>query len=472
MKEKSLNLSQELKNKNQLITLSGIINGSDDFQIIQTEKIFNNRKIPKNKPSLKEILENKNICFNKEYLALNSLYTSINCYIKIFNKYLYGNLIIKDKYIIVQANKKVIRMRDWSFSDISTTNAKNNSSDNQLPTYFLNDTIDKIITGRNVAARKNKELPIYLININLDLVTCKIVIHKEKQKFRLLLLGNKSNKYIQNIKILKFNLINVEKSKFYHICEIINKSILLSEGSKTNIFGVNLWKNYFTKSFINVFNFINIANTCDILLFKSDSSSSKLQRCITKGDFDHIILLVRTENNLKLYDCIENEGMRLRNFTELFPFRYLNYKKIVYRKLNINIEDMVEYIHNNIIDKYENIDNYTIENMSPNEIKNKYYEIMNAKLAYFIKNNSNAKYDFPYCKYLCKSKRTNNKYITKRKSFFCSELIAAVYMFCRIMDDKYDPFDYLPSEFSEKGKITFINGFHLGPEIIIDFSNF
>ena len=39
------------------------------------------------------------------------------------------------------------------------------------------------------------------------------------------------------------------------------------------------------------------------------------------------------------------------------------------------------------------------------------------------------------------------------------------------MSKEYDPMDYLPGEFSEKGKIEFINGFNLGPEIIIDFSD-
>lgn len=472
MEESITYASQELDNNNQLNTISGIISGDKDEQVLQIEKIINSNKIPTNKPSLKEILENKNNCFNQEYITLNSLYTSLNCYLKIFNNYVYGKLIVKDKNIMVESNKKIIRMKDWSFSDISTTNVKNNSSGNQLPDYVLNDTIDKIVTGRNVAEGKNKEIPIYLLNINLDLVTCKLVIHKEKQKFRLLLLGNKKDKDLYKIKVIKFNCINAEKSKFYHTCEIINKSILLSEGHKTNIFGVNMWKNYFTKPFLNVLSLVKTANTGDILLFRNLNSTSKCQRCVTKGEFDHIVLLIRTNNNLKLYDCIKSEGIRIRDFAVLFPINYLYCEKIVYRKLNIGIEDMVKYIHKNNIDKYENIDNYIIGNMSTNEIKNKFYEIINIKIAYFLKHNINAKYDFPCCKYLCKSKKIKNKQILNRNSFFCSELIAAAYMFCKIISSEYDPLDYLPSEFGEKGNIEFINGFNLGPEIIIDFSNF
>ena len=58
-----------------------------------------------------------------------------------------------------------------------------------------------------------------------------------------------------------------------------------------------------------------------------------------------------------------------------------------------------------------------------------------------------------------------------RATYFCSELVAAVYMFCDIMSNEYDPMDYLPGEFGEKGRIEFVNGFHFGPETIIDFSD-
>ena len=471
----TLNEQNDINDLNKLTVLKGIISGFKDFKTLQIEKILDENKIPTQKPSLKKIFENKNILFNKEFTDLNGLYSSINCYIKKNKKYDFGKLVVNGKKIIVYSNKKAIKQREWSFSDISTTNAKNNSSQNQLPNYIMNDTIDKIITGRNVFIEKNKEMPIYLLNINLDLITCKLIIHKEKQKFRLLLLGNKyidSNDRLKNIKKIKFNCINAEKSNFFHVCEIINKCIILSEGYKINKFGVNFNDNYYSKQYMNLLNFVKEANTCDILLLKSYSKSSKCQRCITKGDYDHIILLVKSDNNLFLFDCIEEDGVRIRKFTDLInTMLYLTYEKIVYRKLNINIDDMIDYVHFNNIDKYENIDNYDKDNMSYNEIKKKFYNILNQKLKIFIKNNINTKYDFPVCTYICKSKKTKNKKIINRNSYFCSELVASVYMFCDIMSDEYDPMDYLPAAFSEKEKIEFIKGFYLEPEVIIDFSD-
>lgn len=466
---------KEVSNNNeihQLTLINGIISSYKDLQSLKIEKILKNDSNPTKKLSFKEILEKRDILFNKEYLTSNSLYASIYCYIKTNSKYDYGNLIVSNQKIVVELIKKAMKIREWSFSDISTVNAKNNSTDNQIPNFIMNDTIDKIVTGRNVEKGINSELPIYLLNINLDLVTCKFIVHKEKKKFRLLLLGNKVDEnYFKSIKIIKFNCKNVENSRFYQVCEVINKSIFLSEGYKGNIFGVNCNQYYFYKPYINVLNFVKEANTCDILLFKSFSSSSKCQRCITKGNFDHIALLMKEENDLLLYDCIEEDGVRLRNFIDLISLdQNLNYEKIVYRKLNISIEDIIEYIHKYNIDKYENIDNYIIEKMSPNEIRNKFYKILNMKMKSFINNNINAKYYFPFCDFICKSTKSKNEKNLTKNTYFCSELIASVYMFCNIMRDEFDPKNYLPGSFSEKEKIEFINGFHLESETIIDFS--
>ena len=149
----------------------------------------------------------------------------------------------------------------------------------------------------------------------------------------------------------------------------------------------------------------------------------------------------------------------------------LGSKKISLRKLNISIEDMENYIQENNIDKYENVDNYQLDKMSVNEIKNKFYQIINKKVENFIDNNKNSKYQFSFCKFLCNSKKKLNQIdLSKKNKYFCSELVVCVYMYCSIMEKKYDPSTYLPKDFTEKGKIEFINGFHFGPETIIDFS--
>ena len=456
---------------NQFTSEKGIISNYKDPQILKIENIINPNKNFSDKPSFKEILNQKDIKFTKEYRTLNNLYTSLTCYVKIFRDYDRGNLTVNNRNIIVELNKKLIKLKKQSFSDISESKIKNKSTQKELPNYVVNDTIDKILTGKNVEKEKRIK-PNYILNINLDLVTCKLIVHKEKQKCRLLLLGYKKNEDIKNIKVIKFNCVNVEKSRFYHFCNVLNKSIILSEGYKQNKFGINFFKNYFTQSSTDVLNFVKEANTGDILLFKNYSKKNSFQRKLLVSEYNHISLIIKSNNNLKLYDCIQDSGIRLLNFTDcMSSMWYLGSKKISLRKLNINVESMENYIQENNIDKYENVDNYQIDKMSVNEIKNKFYQIINKKVENFIINNANSKYEFSICKFICNSKkRLNQINISKKNKYFCSELIACVYMYCNIMEKKYDPSFYLPKDFSEKGKIEFINGFHFGPETVIDFA--
>ena len=308
--------------------------------------------------------------------------------------------------------------------------------------------------------------------INLQVTKSKLIVHKEKQKCRLLLLGYKKSDYLKNIKLIKFNCVNVEKSRFYHFCNVLNKNIILSEGYKHNKFGINFYKNYFTQSSTNLLNFVKEANTGDILLFKNYAKKDSFQRKLLASEYNHISLIIKNNNSLILYDCIQESNIRLLNFVDSLSMMFnLGSKKIAIRKLNISIEDMIIYIHENNFDQYENVDKYQLDTMSVNEIKSKFYQIINKKVENFVVNNAESKYEFSFCKYLCNSKKELNQInLSNKNEYFCSELIACIYMFCNIMEKKYEPSTYLPKDFTEKGNIEFINGFHFGPETIIDFS--
>ena len=455
----------------KLAFTKGIISQYKEPQVLEIENILNSNTIFSSQPNLKEILNQKDIKFTKEYLNLNNLQTSLICYVKIFNAYDRGCLTVSNKNIIVELNKKLIKLKNQSFSDISESKIKNKSTEKELPNYLVNDTIDKILTGKNTEKQKTQNHK-YILNINLDLVTCKLIIHKEKQKCRLLLLGNKKSDYLRDIKVIKINCINVDYSQFYHFCNVLNKNIILSEGYKNNKFGVNFNKNYFTYAYIDVLNFVKEANTGDILLFKNYSKKDSFQRKILASEYNHISLIIKNNNNLILYDCIQESNIRLLNFVDSLSMMFnLGSKKIATRKLNISIEDMVIYIHENNFDQYENVDKYQLDTMSINEIKNKFYQIINKKVENFVVNNAESKYEFSFCKYLCNSKKELNQInLSNKNEYFCSELIACIYMFCNIMEKKFDPSTYLPKDFTEKGNIEFINGFHFGPETIIDFS--
>ena len=253
-KSKKIPLNKETirsLNLKEFECIEGIISNYKDPQINKIEKILN-PNIDDQNLSLKEILKQKDFNFTQEYQFLNDLYTSLNCYIKIFKDYDRGCLTVSNNKIKVELNKQLIKLKKPTYSDISQSIIKNKSTQNELPNYFVNDTIERILTK----IEKPKTIkPKYILDINLDLVTCKLVVHKEKQKCRLLLLGYLKYDNFRKTKVIKINCVNVEKSRFYHFCNVLNKSIILSEGYKNNKFGINFYKNYFTKSATSVLNF-------------------------------------------------------------------------------------------------------------------------------------------------------------------------------------------------------------------------
>ena len=153
-------LNKDLSKSKMLSKLAftkGIVSEYKEPQVLEIENILNSNTIFSSQPNLKEILNQKDIKFTKEYLNLNNLYTSLICYVKIFNAYDRGCLTVSNKNIIVELNKKLIKLKNQSFSDISESKIKNKSTEKELPNYLVNDTIDKILTGKNNEKEKKKK---------------------------------------------------------------------------------------------------------------------------------------------------------------------------------------------------------------------------------------------------------------------------------------------------------------------------
>ena len=110
-------LNKEISHSNPLNNLSsikGIISNLKDPQAINIKKILSENKIPNSQQSLTEILSSKDTKFTHEFYNLNNLYTSINCYIKIFNDYDRGCLIVINNKIKVELNKNIIKLKRFT----------------------------------------------------------------------------------------------------------------------------------------------------------------------------------------------------------------------------------------------------------------------------------------------------------------------------------------------------------------------
>jgi len=56
-----------------------------------------------------------------------------------------------------------------------------------------------------------------------------------------------------------------------------------------------------------------------------------------------------------------------------------------------------------------------------------------------------------------------------KNNYFCSELVACLYMSLGILDKKVPAKNYLPGSFSSHMSMPFVNQASLGPEYIIEF---
>ena len=176
-------------------------------------------------PKTKEILSKRKKNFIKEYLKMNNISISSTCSVKTEDIYKTGHLTLK--------NSKLIICKYLS---------------NKIQNYNTNSNSSQLIDIFN---------PIFFIDFNM--VTCELIIHKKKKKFRLIILGkntdkkdyNNNNDYIDKYRIVKFNMYSESYEIFKLVCENINKSIILSYGNRTNIFGINLRNNFCHEYFIN-----------------------------------------------------------------------------------------------------------------------------------------------------------------------------------------------------------------------------
>ena len=447
-----------------------ICNTKNIFEILNTEKKNYKKKVYYNFKFKLNIFENI-----KDKIYSEDIIPSIPCEVKINDVYEKGFLQIKKDYLYILRNK-IEECQNNYISDIGMEKILdfkkyNNSSMNT-----------EASTNMSISFYKNTIITNLLLHLDFNLITCKLIIHKTKNKFRLLILGKKNKNEINQYRTIKFRLNNCNKELFNNLCKSINNIILSSIGYKENIINASLNKFFCRDYFINCNKFCKNAKTCDLILFKSYNYCSQVQRFITKGEYDHIGLLIRYYNELYVYETTGRDGVVVRKWSEFIHYYwYLLCEKIIYRKLIVSQDSMKKFIINynesrpSLNKKTSNyssgLSEGNLDHLPKSEIEKQFYYFLGMKVDSFVQKANGKKYFFSVWNYLCKGyykkKKTNN---LKSKGYFCSELIAAVYNYCEIISNKMNITNYLPSSFAENGDAEFNEGFSLGPEYIIIFS--
>lgn len=275
-----------------------------------------------------------------------------------------------------------------------------------------------------------------MLSLDFDFLTPKLITHKRKNKMKIMILGFKD----------EFKIKITSKVIFDKVLQLLYHSISKSKGSKENLIGVSLFRDFYINEFIKAYDFNLQASTCDILIFKGFELPARCQRIFTRSQYDHVGLLVRKENGLHVYETTAKDGAKLRPWIQ-FLYQYWNllYEKMVYRKLIINLPDQEKV----------KIDIYAKANQFINETLGKEYRLKGCGIC-FVES--------------MKDFEKNNEW-SKSKGFFCSQLVAAAFYKCGIMPYDYDSRHFLPGAFSQSANIKLNTGFSLGQEMIIDFSH-
>lgn len=446
-------------------------NSKNLFEMLNAEKKKNKKQIYYNFKLKLNILENLK---EKEKECFEDSNLSYPCELKINDIYEKGFLHLKKNYLIILRNKIEEGQNfisDTGIEKIIDLKKYNNSSMNTESSTNLSIYVNKTTKNNN-----------NLLYLDFNLITCKLIIHKTKQKFRLLILGKENKNEIYKHRVIKFKMLNTEKKIFIDICKSLNNRIISSYGYKENLIHSSINKFFCKDYMIDCYDFYKNAKTCDLILFRSFSCCSQCQRFITKGHYDHIGLLIKFYNELYVYETTGKDGVVVRNWHEfIYYYWYLLCEKMTFRKLIVSQEAMKKFITNNneiIPNKGKKASNYTsglsdnsFDNLTKNEIEKKFYNTLGMKVDSFVQKAKGKKYFFSIWNYIFKgfykTKKTDN---IKNKGYFCSELIAAVYNYCEIISNRMNISNYLPSSFAENGDIEFNEGFSLGPEYIIIFS--
>ncbi|CAD8172778.1 unnamed protein product [Paramecium octaurelia] len=268
---------------------------------------------------------------------------------------------------------------------------------------------------------------------------------------KLVILEDKQWNLVFNLKYLAFNLIQCNKNSLRLIkiefCKL-NKVIFLKfndeiegklwfqclkmidEKFRYNYRKLIVKDMYFGANFVTENEFLDWAETGDILLFETDHYLAKLQRAITSSNFDHVGLIIRKQEykEIIVVDVKNNIGVDFE-FWKFFIQKNTHFKKICYRKL-LNIER--GYIDQRI---QEFIDKVYGQEFQLNIMK-------------LLQQQSDGLIN---------------------KGYFCSELIAKAYKYCQLLPQQKASSQYWPVTFSKQ--LNLLNKAELSQPMMILLDN-
>lgn len=273
----------------------------------------------------------------------------------------------------------------------------------------------KLYYFKNTVGRKPKGV------INFDLVSIDIVDVSNSCEFILAPQGCRR----------KFRIRAESKEIKQDWLISLHDHVTISEGRSRKMVRVASVSEWWRIDRISELQFMNVADTGDILLFRSKDATARLQRCLLNSKYDHVAMVIRyATGELALLESTSLDGVSIVRWQDFTSYRWhLLYNMIVFRHLETERNDE-----------------------------------MIQKLEDFI------------CKVKGMQYLLNPIGIIKKRDptgpdqgFFCSQLIASAYKEIGVLHSGVPSVSVLPGHFSYEHTLQLVDRAFLGEEQLIDF---
>ena len=398
--------------------------------------LYDKNLLQKNFYKRELIKEKKELKFKKEFYDNFSIYTT-----NILFKYgEYNNNINNYQKCVLLLRKPFLYVLNPSLNPITEESVKFFNPDISLINYI--EKKSNIKNNNNYILKNKFNLSSPLLSLNFNLLSCILLINKNINinEFQIMILGKRN----------KFSFIINDKEIFNKYIYLIQNIIKNTEGSHENKLGLSLRNNNFYKEiYITVSDFERQAKTGDLLLFKTIDTCANCQRFFTCDNYDHVGIILNKNKKIYIFESTSLGKCTPLSWNSFVQLLFnLVYYKIAYRKLN-----------------YEN---------KNDENRKKNMQKLEENCKSFIEEIKGKDYYLSIPRFLCCKTPDNYEYEkdwNKAKGLCCSALAAAIYIKVGVIKLEKSVHSTRPGDFEhDRNRITFEEGYSLGPEKIIEFS--
>ena len=398
--------------------------------------LYDKNLLQKNFYKRELIKEKKELKFKKEFYDNFSIYTT-----NILFKYgEYNNNINNYQKCVLLLRKPFLYVLNPSLNPITEESVKFFNPDISLINYI--EKKSNIKNNNNYILKNKFNLSSPLLSLNFNLLSCILLINKNINinEFQIMILGKRN----------KFSFIINDKEIFNKYIYLIQNIIKNTEGSHENKLGLSLRNNNFYKEiYITVSDFERQAKTGDLLLIKTIDTCANCQRFFTCDNYDHVGIILNKNKKIYIFESTSLGKCTPLSWNSFVQLLFnLVYYKIAYRKLN-----------------YEN---------KNDENRKKNMQKLEENCKSFIEEIKGKDYYLSIPRFLCCKTPDNYEYEkdwNKAKGLCCSALAAAIYIKVGVIKLEKSVHSTRPGDFEhDRNRITFEEGYSLGPEKIIEFS--